>query len=81
MHAPSNVQPIAAARTWRFLRAAQENFNRHLALLGSIFVEYRRATAAARRYEELSFHRDEADMRFDVPRRIFEEFYSRGQEN
>jgi hypothetical protein len=40
------------------------------------FVEYRRAMAASQRYEALKRDGEMIARRGDVPRRIFDEFYS-----
>jgi hypothetical protein len=45
--------------------------------IATILAEYRRAIAAARRHEELTCRRRAGVRRRDIPRRIFEEFYSR----
>jgi hypothetical protein len=45
-------------------------------LITGTIVEYRRAMAAFRRYEALKRGVEVTDRRYDVPRRIFEEFYS-----
>jgi hypothetical protein len=46
-------------------------------MIATILAEYRRAIAAARRHNELTCHRRAGVRRRDIPRRIFEEFYSR----
>jgi hypothetical protein len=44
--------------------------------LAALPGEYRRALAAARRYDELKFGRTSITRRQDISRRVFEEFYS-----
>jgi hypothetical protein len=46
-------------------------------MIATILAEYRRALAAAREYEDLRLHRESAVRGRDIPRRIFDEFYSR----
>jgi hypothetical protein len=60
----------------RVSRVVQANFPCRLSLLAAIFTEYRRAIAAARRYEELKVHHGSVVRWHDIPNRIFEEFYS-----
>jgi len=54
----------------------QSDFCCRLMPLAAILDEYRRAIAAAQRYEELKLHRESVTGRHDISRRIFEEFYS-----
>jgi hypothetical protein len=76
MRVSPNAQAVAEACKLRVLRVVQANFLARLKLLATILAEYRRAIAAARRYDELKLHRESAVRRHDIPRRIFEEFYS-----
>jgi hypothetical protein len=44
--------------------------------LAALPGEYRRACAAARRYDELKFRRASVARRQDISRQVFEEFYA-----
>jgi hypothetical protein len=48
-------------------------------ILGVVLAEFRRGSAAAHRYERLRYGsaRDAGITATDIPRRIFEEFYSK----
>ena len=72
-----NARAMARAWTRRVLRVVQAEFPCRLELLATILAEYRRAIAAARRYEELKLHRESIVRQHHIPRRIFEEFYAR----
>jgi hypothetical protein len=72
-----NAQVITTACKWRVWRVRQTKFSRRLKSLATVLAEYRRAIAAVRRYEELKLHREAVVGRHNIPRRIFEEFYSR----
>lgn len=63
------------------VRGTHEIRDAHGSALGSLIValaEFGRAIAAAQRYEDLRYGRGrhEGIARTDIPRRIFEEFYS-----
>ena len=70
----------AAART-SSVRGIRENRTGHWwgrTIFAAVLAEFRRAAAAARRYEDLRYGsgRREDRTAADIPRRVFEEFYS-----
>jgi hypothetical protein len=78
MRVSPNAQAMAQVCKRRVSRVVHANFPCRLKLLATILAEYRRGIAAARRYEDLKLHRESGvRRRHDIPRRIFEEFYSR----
>jgi hypothetical protein len=77
MRVSPNAEAMVPARKWRVWRVGPTKFSWRLKLLVTVLAEYRRATAAARRYEELKLHRDSVVRRHNISRRIFEEFYAR----
>jgi hypothetical protein len=60
------------------LHAVQARSPRRPALLAGILAEYRRAIAAAQRYDDLTLHFGSVVPRDEIPRRVFEEFYRDG---
>jgi hypothetical protein len=68
------VRP-SGARSIREIRSVRSSAR---IILAAIVAEFRRAVAAARRYEDLRYggSRHEGGAPADIPRRVFEEFYS-----
>jgi hypothetical protein len=67
MRALPNAGPV--------FHAVQAKSPHRPALLAGILAEYRRAIAAARRYDDLTLHSGSVAERESIPRRVFEEFY------
>jgi hypothetical protein len=76
IHVSPNAPAKRPACRWRVWRVGQTKVT-WLRLLATVLGEYRRAIVAARRYEELKLHRELVVLRHSIPRRIFEECYSR----
>jgi hypothetical protein len=72
------MRAAARASNERGIREIRTGHSLGRILFAVVLAEFRRAVAAARRYEDLRYGggRHEGVAAADVPRRVFEEFYS-----
>jgi hypothetical protein len=72
------MRAAARASSVRGIRQIRNGHSLARIIFAVILAEFRRAVAAARRYEDLRYGsgRHEGIAPADIPRRVFEEFYS-----
>jgi hypothetical protein len=72
------MRAVARAFSVRGIREIRDNHSSARTIFAVIVAEFRRAVTAARRYEDLRYGggRHEGVSPADIPRRVFEEFYS-----
>jgi hypothetical protein len=75
----NNLDAIGAARPSRVRRSRVIGSGSALSMSLVLLAEFRRASAAARRYDALRYGsaRDDRMAGADIPRQVFEELYSK----